>query len=75
MSENGGGGPAGTLAGLKVVEFAQVVAGPLAGSLLAYMGADVVHVEAPGLGDPARPGRRTPGWRSVQATESFAQGL
>lgn len=44
----------GQLDGLKVVEFAHVVAGPMAGSLLADMGADVVHVEPPGDGDAAR---------------------
>ncbi|MFC4561112.1 CaiB/BaiF CoA transferase family protein [Nocardiopsis mangrovi] len=49
-----GAGGWGQLAGLKVVEFAHVVAGPLAGSLLADMGADVVHVEPPGAGDAAR---------------------
>lgn len=37
----------GQLRGLKVVEFAHVVAGPLAGSMLADQGADVVHVEPP----------------------------
>ncbi len=42
------------MCGLKVVEFAHVVAGPLAGSLLADQGADVVHVEPPGAGDAAR---------------------
>jgi crotonobetainyl-CoA:carnitine CoA-transferase CaiB-like acyl-CoA transferase len=40
--------------GLKVVEFAHMVAGPLAGTLLADLGADVVHVENPGAGDIAR---------------------
>ncbi|MFF4019738.1 CaiB/BaiF CoA transferase family protein [Streptomyces sp. NPDC001843] len=44
----------GQLHGLKVVEFAHVVAGPLAGSMLADQGADVVHVEPPGTGDAAR---------------------
>lgn len=44
----------GPLAGIKVVEFAQVIAGPLAGTLMADLGADVVHVEAPGPGDSAR---------------------
>ena len=44
----------GLLLGLKVVEFDQVIAGPLAGGLLADQGADVVHVEPPGVGDPAR---------------------
>ncbi|MEU8786225.1 CoA transferase [Streptomyces sp. NPDC048637] len=44
----------GQLRGLKVVEFAHVVAGPLAGSMLADQGADVVHVEPPSSGDAAR---------------------
>lgn len=44
----------GALAGLKVVEFAHVIAGPLAGTLLADLGATVVHVEDPGAGDPQR---------------------
>ncbi|MDK7749028.1 CoA transferase [Brevibacterium sp. UMB10442] len=44
----------GSLEGVKVVEFAQVIAGPLAGTLMADMGADVVHVEAPQYGDSAR---------------------
>jgi crotonobetainyl-CoA:carnitine CoA-transferase CaiB-like acyl-CoA transferase len=47
-------GPQGPLAGVKVVEFAQVIAGPLAGTLMADLGADVVHVEPPGRGDSAR---------------------
>ena len=41
------------LAGIRVVEYAQYVAGPLAGSLLAELGADVVKVEPPG-GDAYR---------------------
>ncbi|MFE6166173.1 CaiB/BaiF CoA transferase family protein [Streptomyces sp. NPDC056486] len=47
-------GGRGQLHGLKVVEFAHVVAGPLAGSMLADQGADVIHVEPPGAGDAAR---------------------
>jgi crotonobetainyl-CoA:carnitine CoA-transferase CaiB-like acyl-CoA transferase len=35
------------LAGVKVVEFCQVLAGPFCGALLADMGADVIKVEAP----------------------------
>jgi formyl-CoA transferase len=42
------------LAGVKVVEFAHVIAGPLAGTLMADLGADVVHVEPPGDGDAGR---------------------
>src|SRR5207247_9711339 len=48
------GGRKGALAGLKVVEIAHVIAGPLAGTLLADLGAEVVHVEDPGTGDPQR---------------------
>ena len=46
--------PLPALNGIKVVEFAHVIAGPLAGTLLADLGADVVHVEDPSVGDPAR---------------------
>lgn len=42
------------LSGLKVVEIAQLIAGPMAGSFLADFGADVVHVEDKQHGDPAR---------------------
>ena len=41
------------LEGVRVVEVAQYVAGPLAGSLLAELGADVIKVEPPG-GDAYR---------------------
>jgi len=44
----------GILEGLRVVELAQLIAGPLAGTFLADFGADVVHVESPGYGDPGR---------------------
>jgi len=42
------------LSGVKVVEFAHVIAGPLAGTLMADLGAEVVHVEDPEVGDPGR---------------------
>jgi len=41
------------LAGVRVIELANFIAGPLAGTLLADMGADVIKVEPPG-GDMAR---------------------
>ena len=41
------------LAGLQVIELANFIAGPLAGTLLADMGADVIKVEPP-QGDMAR---------------------
>ena len=43
----------GVLAGVRVVEFATLVAGPAAGSHLAQLGADVIKVEPPG-GEPSR---------------------
>lgn len=42
------------LAGLKVLEFGQIAAGPFATSLLADLGADVVKVERPDGGDGLR---------------------
>jgi crotonobetainyl-CoA:carnitine CoA-transferase CaiB-like acyl-CoA transferase len=42
------------LQGLRVVECATVVAGPLCGRLLGDFGADVIHVEHPKKGDPLR---------------------
>ncbi len=41
------------LAGIKVIELANFIAGPLCGTLLADMGADVIKVEPP-KGDMAR---------------------
>lgn len=43
----------GALAGLRVLELGQLLAGPWAGTVLAYLGADVVKVEPPS-GDPIR---------------------
>ena len=42
------------LDGVKIVELGSVLAGPLAGTLLADFGADVIHIEKPGKGDPMR---------------------
>jgi crotonobetainyl-CoA:carnitine CoA-transferase CaiB-like acyl-CoA transferase len=50
------------LEGVRVVEYAQYVAGPLSGVLLADLGADVVKVEPP-AGD---------GYRHVQPAERGA---
>ncbi len=44
----------GPLAGVRVLEVAQYVAGPMAGMMLADLGADVVKVEPPGKGDAFR---------------------
>lgn len=42
------------LHGLKVLEIAQLIAGPMTGTLLADLGAEVIHVEDPVHGDPQR---------------------
>ena len=42
------------LAGIRVLEMGQLIAGPFAGCMLAYFGAEVVKVEPPGAGDPLR---------------------
>jgi formyl-CoA transferase len=42
------------LGGLKVLEIAQLIAGPMSGSFLADLGAEVIHLEDPKLGDPQR---------------------
>ncbi len=44
----------GPMQGVRVVELGVWVAGPAAGGILADWGADVVKIEPPGLGDPAR---------------------
>ena len=50
----------GALAGLKVVEMGQLIAGPFAGKTLGDFGADVIKIEPPGAGDPLR------NWRMIQ---------
>ena len=45
---------AGPLAGVRVLELGNFIAGPFAGQLLGDYGADVIKVEAPDGGDPMR---------------------
>jgi len=45
---------AGPLAGVKVLELGQLIAGPFATAFLAWFGAEVIKVEPPGTGDPLR---------------------
>ena len=47
------GGP-GPLAGVRVVELGQLLAGPFTGRLLGDLGAEIIKVEAPGQPDPIR---------------------
>ena len=49
----------GPLAGVRVLELGQLIAGPFATALLAWFGAEVIKVEPPGTGDPLR------SWRVV----------
>ena len=69
------------LAGLKVVEFEGIGPGPLAGRMLADLGADVVAIVRPNkasLGDPGRPLSEAPlrrGKRIVFLDLKTAEGL
>ena len=59
------------LEGLKVLEMGQLIAGPFAGCMLAYFGAEVIKIEPPGKGDQLRhwrvldAGGTSFWWRSV----------
>lgn len=55
----------GPLTGLRVLELGQVIAGPFAGALLAWFGADVIKVEPPDGGDPLRTWRQMHGDTSL----------
>lgn len=60
---------AGPLTGLKVVELGQLIAGPFCGQLFGDLGATVIKIEPPGVGDPMRQwGRgKPPVWWEVIA--------
>ncbi|PYU04480.1 MAG: hypothetical protein DMG34_10320, partial [Acidobacteria bacterium] len=55
----------GPLAGIKILEVGQAIAGPFAASFLAWFGAEVIKVEPPGTGDPLR------NWRVVHQGTSL----
>jgi len=67
------------LAGLKVLELGQLIAGPFAARTLADFGADVVKIESPGSGDPLRKWRLlkngTSVWWQVQSRNKRSVAL
>ena len=69
----------GPLAGIKVLELGQLIAGPFAAKTLADFGADVIKVEAPGAGDPLRKWRLlkdgTSVWWQVQSRNKRSLAL
>jgi formyl-CoA transferase len=71
--------PTGPLAGLKVVELGQLIAGPFAAKTLADFGADVIKIEAPRTGDPLRKWRLlkdgTSVWWQVQSRNKRSVAL
>lgn len=64
--------PKGPLAGIRVLEFGQIAAGPFAGMLLADLGADVVKIERPDGGDDMR---RWPPLVKGEAGEIFSENF
>ncbi len=69
----------GPLAGLKVLELGQLIAGPFAAKTLADFGADVIKIEAPEGGDPLRKWRLlkdgTSVWWQVQSRNKRSLAL
>ncbi len=54
MSSKGKGARPRPLDGVRVLEMGQLIAGPFAGCVLAYFGAEVIKIEPPGSGDALR---------------------
>lgn len=54
MTSSTSGAPVQPLDGLKVIDISTFLAGPFCSTQLGEFGADVIKVEQPGVGDPAR---------------------
>jgi formyl-CoA transferase len=68
MSEATQAATRGPLADLRVLELGQLIAGPFCGQLLGDLGAEVIKIEPPGVGDPMRAwGQGIPVWWPVIA--------
>ena len=69
----------GPLAGLKVLELGQLIAGPFAAKTLADFGADVIKIEPTGAGDPLRKWRLlkdgTSVWWQIQSRNKRSVAL
>ena len=67
------------LAGLKVLELGQLIAGPFAAKTLADFGAEVIKIEPPGVGDPLRKWRMlkdgTSVWWQIQSRNKRSLAL
>jgi len=60
------------LAGIRVIDFTQVVAGPYATMMLADMGAEIVKIERAGHGDDLR---RTMPYKGREGHEDYFNAL
>jgi crotonobetainyl-CoA:carnitine CoA-transferase CaiB-like acyl-CoA transferase len=74
----------GVFSGVRVLELAQYVFVPGAGVMLADQGAEVIHVETPGAGDPyrtlraetaARSGLQTSPWNRITAARRASRSI
>ncbi len=67
------------LAGIKIIELGQLIAGPFAAKTLADFGAEVIKIESPGAGDPLRTWRLlkdgTSVWWQIQSRNKQSLAL